>query len=250
VHILGSVGGEAADRAFASVLVRLRTTPDDSLWEWISPHWQQLCAGNETFVRPVLLAVAQDGSVGPFGRSLAMEWLADSYADDAGDDLEEMLDWAASRMTDSSEDEIVAEIAGHVLLDHPRERFRALVTERARSYEAEERAFGLPFGVAEVEHTFDEPRPPPPPRPHFLSFYDPSAIRERQVRWQCEDGGLDDEDLEDDVFGSDWDDAEWLDELPPPPDMPLVLDQPKVGRNDPCPCGSGKKYKKCCMQKT
>ncbi len=22
--------------------------------------------------------------------------------------------------------------------------------------------------------------------------------------------------------------------------------QPKVGRNEPCPCGSGKKYKKCC----
>jgi len=22
-------------------------------------------------------------------------------------------------------------------------------------------------------------------------------------------------------------------------------DGPKVGRNDPCPCGSGKKYKKC-----
>ena len=23
----------------------------------------------------------------------------------------------------------------------------------------------------------------------------------------------------------------------------------KIGRNDPCPCGSGKKYKKCCMNK-
>ena len=23
----------------------------------------------------------------------------------------------------------------------------------------------------------------------------------------------------------------------------------KIGRNDPCPCGSGKKYKKCCMIK-
>lgn len=23
----------------------------------------------------------------------------------------------------------------------------------------------------------------------------------------------------------------------------------KIGRNDPCPCGSGKKYKQCCMQK-
>ncbi len=28
----------------------------------------------------------------------------------------------------------------------------------------------------------------------------------------------------------------------------IRLDQPKVGRNDPCPCGSGKKYKKCCGQ--
>lgn len=27
---------------------------------------------------------------------------------------------------------------------------------------------------------------------------------------------------------------------------PYVRDQPKIGRNDPCPCGSGKKYKKCC----
>ena len=24
---------------------------------------------------------------------------------------------------------------------------------------------------------------------------------------------------------------------------------PKVGRNDPCPCGSGKKAKKCCWDK-
>ena len=27
---------------------------------------------------------------------------------------------------------------------------------------------------------------------------------------------------------------------------PMRRDQPKVGRNDPCPCGSGKKYKNCC----
>ena len=25
---------------------------------------------------------------------------------------------------------------------------------------------------------------------------------------------------------------------------------PQPGRNDPCPCGSGKKYKKCCSKKT
>lgn len=27
---------------------------------------------------------------------------------------------------------------------------------------------------------------------------------------------------------------------------PLVRPEPKIGRNDLCPCGSGKKYKKCC----
>ena len=26
----------------------------------------------------------------------------------------------------------------------------------------------------------------------------------------------------------------------------ITRDQPKIGRNEPCPCGSGKKYKKCC----
>ena len=31
------------------------------------------------------------------------------------------------------------------------------------------------------------------------------------------------------------------------PEIPtFVREQPKIGRNDPCPCGSGKKYKKCC----
>ena len=28
--------------------------------------------------------------------------------------------------------------------------------------------------------------------------------------------------------------------------IPVTNEGPKVGRNDPCPCGSGKKYKKCC----
>lgn len=56
--------------------------------------------------------------------------------------------------------------------------------------------------------------------------------------------------------------ADWLYELPAWKEIfseeklhELYLEQkksgtivkgPKVGRNDPCPCGSGKKYKKCC----
>ena len=59
--------------------------------------------------------------------------------------------------------------------------------------------------------------------------------------------------------------AEWLYELPMWDDIfdadkkkALYLEQKKsgtivigrkVGRNEPCPCGSGKKYKYCCMKK-
>ena len=48
---------------------------------------------------------------------------------------------------------------------------------------------------------------------------------------------------------------EWNDLIPEDRRKELYLEQkksntvikpPKVGRNDPCPCGSGKKYKKCC----
>jgi len=34
---------------------------------------------------------------------------------------------------------------------------------------------------------------------------------------------------------------------PPPASAPVRHTAPRVGRNDPCPCGSGKKYKKCHM---
>jgi len=35
-------------------------------------------------------------------------------------------------------------------------------------------------------------------------------------------------------------------ESQPVTNTPRKEDGTKVGRNDPCPCGSGKKYKKCC----
>ncbi|MBT6232229.1 MAG: zinc chelation protein SecC [Nitrosomonadales bacterium] len=31
-----------------------------------------------------------------------------------------------------------------------------------------------------------------------------------------------------------------------PPKTPIMRDTPKVGRNDPCICGNGRKFKKCC----
>jgi uncharacterized protein YecA (UPF0149 family) len=35
--------------------------------------------------------------------------------------------------------------------------------------------------------------------------------------------------------------------MPVRPVRPIKRDEPKINRNEPCPCGSGKKYKKCCL---
>jgi preprotein translocase subunit SecA len=35
-------------------------------------------------------------------------------------------------------------------------------------------------------------------------------------------------------------------ELPEAPAQPIRREEPKVGRNEPCPCGSGRKFKDCC----
>ncbi len=63
---------------------------------------------------------------------------------------------------------------------------------------------------------------------------------------------------DDDFDPDDFDDDQWdvlelraedkasADRLPSAPEATFVRPVPKVGRNDPCPCGSGKKYKKCC----
>jgi hypothetical protein len=40
---------------------------------------------------------------------------------------------------------------------------------------------------------------------------------------------------------------DWIDE-PLPTRTPAVRD-PRVGRNEPCPCGSGKKHKRCCLDR-
>ncbi|WP_375293158.1 SEC-C metal-binding domain-containing protein [Bradyrhizobium sp. sGM-13] len=50
---------------------------------------------------------------------------------------------------------------------------------------------------------------------------------------------------EDDVFEGDDEKSSWVDFVHP--NEPVRNPWRHVGRNDPCPCGSGKKAKKCCL---
>jgi len=57
--------------------------------------------------------------------------------------------------------------------------------------------------------------------------------------------GQDHEHVETALFGRE--DGKWVyTGAVPPKGQTVRRETPKVGRNDPCPCGSGKKYKKCC----
>lgn len=68
-------------------------------------------------------------------------------------------------------------------------------------------------------------------------------ILERLPSFECPDEDsyfVEDSDFDEDSDFSDWEDREET------PQQPYVRETPKIGRNEPCPCGSGKKYKKCC----
>ena len=48
------------------------------------------------------------------------------------------------------------------------------------------------------------------------------------------------------IIGLEADEPEDISDLEKALNPPLPARSEKFGRNDPCPCGSGKKYKKCC----
>ena len=70
-----------------------------------------------------------------------------------------------------------------------------------------------------------------------------SPEREAEIRAVCEEHGWV---CTIDVDPEAAEDISELERLLNPP-RPVVVDS-RPGRNDACPCGSGKKYKKCCAQ--
>ncbi|HPD14798.1 MAG TPA: SEC-C metal-binding domain-containing protein [Planctomycetota bacterium] len=88
---------------------------------------------------------------------------------------------------------------------------------------------------------------------HLREWYE-SRLEERARGWEEHDEEEGDEDLEEEDWADDEPDEEaddWTDDESVEPFAPaLPVRSPHgVGRNDPCPCGSGKKFKKCCAKK-
>jgi SEC-C motif len=82
--------------------------------------------------------------------------------------------------------------------------------------------------------------------PEFDAWLEDSKNDQEFRRKWHEDHPVPDED-ENDFDDEDFEQDEY--EEPEPPPITIVRRNERVGRYDPCPCGSGKKFKKCCYGK-
>jgi hypothetical protein len=165
-----------------------------------------------------------------------------------------VADFVISRFTDLAETDpaFLGLLTGHALLldyDHAKAALR-------QAFEREAVDEQIAGNYEETVHWYDthSRRDDPEYSEDLLKFYQPAEIEFRQVRWQDEreEAELREQELKAKEIAHrlGWD-------VPDEPAIPkegyiptitgtVVREEAKVGRNDPCPCGSGKKYKKCC----
>jgi SEC-C motif/Protein of unknown function (DUF2384) len=230
--ILGLMASERAGVLLVALMRGMERARDDNLEDWLSGYWPALFRNKPHAVVPPLRALAQDRGVDWYMRIGAIEAVL-AFAEQRGAQaLDAELDWAAAIASDEAEDWTLRLLVGSNLVDFPRERHRALLEGLAARQRAQDRS----FSVEEVQDAFSGMRD----TPHWerfedpWRFYAPEAIARQQERWAKEDAEESaNEPVEDFPFDE--------------PPGPYTKAFPKIGRNDPCPCGSGKKYKRCCL---
>jgi hypothetical protein len=233
VMILGLIADERSARLLVSFMRRMERANDENLQEWLSGYWPALFRNKPDGIERTLRELAQDRSVDWYMRAEAVEAVLARGAQQGEARLDEALDWAAAIAADESEDWDVRLCAAGDLLDFPRPRHRAVLDGLAKR----QRGLGAHFSSAEVRKAYAQAKDEPQwkQRDDPWKFYSPAEIAKRQQRW-AQEAAAADEEFDDEPFTE--------------PVIPFIREAPKVGRNDPCPCGSGKKYKRCCLDRT
>jgi hypothetical protein len=242
--ILGLISSERAGSSLVALMRRIEQAQDENLQDWLSGYWPALFCNKSDAIEPPLRDLAQDRGVRWYMRIQAIDSVLSLGERRGIEALDAALDWAASIAADESEDWSLRVAAGNTLLDFHRTRDRVLLEDLA----GRQTGLAVHFSLADVREAFSRSDSTPEWRGHFSNpwnFYAPEAIASRQKRWEKEDAenpAADAEDLDDDP--EDFDEFGFKQAS-----EPYIRAMPKIGRNDPCPCGSGKKYKKCCLTK-
>ena len=231
--ILGLIASESAGLLLVGLMRHMAQAEDDNLQDWLAGYWPRLFANKPRSAVAAARALSEDRALVWHIRSEAADVVIDAAARDGAEGLDRDIDWLAARVADDSEDWAFRLSACGALLDYPRERHRNLLADLAAS----QSGYMVQFLAEEVDIAYarghDESNSERSGDP--WQFYAPGKIARRQDLWE-------DEAARENEGFTDTDD-DFFDE----PALPYVRPTEKVGRNDPCPCGSGKKYKKCCL---
>jgi len=237
VMLLGLIPGERAGSILVGVMRRMAKAEDEELQGWFSGYWPALFRNKPHSLEPELRRLAHERRIDWYMRIQAVESVISFGERRGAEALDAALDWAAGIAADETEDWNLRTSTANKLLDFPRARHRALL-ERICALQT---GPTVTFSAEEVQRAFSDGKDKPHWQEHFDDpwvFYSPGRIAARQARWRKE--AAEDDEEEDGL----------VEELAlADSNIPYMRAGPKIGRNDPCPCGSGKKYKRCCLLK-
>jgi hypothetical protein len=227
VMILGLVPQERGGELLVRYMRRIAEIADDNLQDWLAGCWPAFFRNKPASVTAAVRDLVRDRQLDAYTRFEAVNAVI-AHAQISGT-LEDALAWAAQIAFDEDENYDLRVLAGNTVVDFARPGYREALEKLADL----QPHIGRMFGRQEIEDAYAKGGETPgwerEPFADPWMFYTPTNIAERQIRW-AEEAIREEEAL-----------------LKAERGEPYVREAPKIGRNDPCPCGSGKKYKKCCM---
>ncbi len=228
--ILGRIPDEQAGLLLVAFMLRMSLEEDYEMQDWLAGWWPALFLNKPAGVIQALREQCRNRSLDWYARANALGPVIAAGEQGGSGPLDEALAWAAAIAADATEDWELRLLAGSALLDFVPTAHRPLLDKLA----ALQTGPGKYFSEEEVKEAYAASTPKPEWRrwEDPWRFYRPGAIARRQDRWAMEDA--------EDEAAQAYADADDI-------ALPYVRELPKIGRNDPCPCGSGKKYKKCCL---
>ena len=251
VFILGAIGGEAA----IDPLIDALHLAEEFENEWVIEELPSIFGTLGPKALGPLSSIALDPAEEWMTRHTALGCMA-GVALRHPEREAEVFELIGRVAGDETEEENVRAWAGLILLHFSRREHQGRLRKLVDSGIAD----GL-YGKLDVRKGMSMPRVVRY-RHDWLEFYRPERAADRRRRWERDrvseseawqealsrEWGAD-PDANCDPFGNPYDGSDDREDAPDQVLDRLLNAEPKIGRNDPCPCGSGKKFKKCCLDK-
>ena len=226
IMVLGLRDSEQAGLALADAL-QMCTSMGSDLGDELAGQWPALLRNKPDSVVGAFQTLFRTRADDEYCRIVSADVLTAAAQRQGIKPLNDMLKQLADVVKDASESLVFRQYMALLLLDFPRAEYRQLLESMA----GVSSELGVMYAKSDVVRAFAEMKDSPEWQDFDdpWEFYSEDAIARRG---------------EQDLADTEQDDVPDEEETP---SATSVREASKVGRNNPCPCGSGKKYKKCCL---